>query len=92
MTPEVWALLTKTLLFQDSIEEPEKVYRVGNGPDVEVTESAVDSMWYEQKHLLAALIAGTAAGVLFATLVVILCIHRIRKKDEGSYSIDNDTK
>lgn len=60
--------------------------------DVQVTESDTEVEWFEQKHLLAALIAGAAAGVLFATLVVILCIHRIRKKDEGSYSIDSNTK
>lgn len=59
---------------------------------MQVTESDTEVEWFEQKHLLAALIAGAAAGVLFATLVVILCIHRIRKKDEGSYSIDSNTK
>lgn len=83
------------IIIQIPAEADNKVPKGESEPrqvDVVVTESAGNSAWYEQKHLLAALIAGAAAGVLFATLVVILCIHRIRKKDEGSYSIDSTTK
>lgn len=35
----------------------------------------------------AALIAGGAIGLLSAVLLVLLLIHRMKKKDEGSYDL-----
>ena len=51
-----------------------------------------EGSWIEGRHVMAGLIGGGAAGVLFATLVIILCIHRIKKKDEGSYSIADQAR
>jgi len=43
-------------------------------------------------HFLAALIAGGAVGLLFALCVIMLLAYRIRKKDEGSYALDEQKK
>lgn len=37
--------------------------------------------------LCAALIAGGAIGLMFAVLLVLLLIYRMKKKDEGSYDL-----
>jgi len=80
----------KNTKMNENDETQQKTTQAPNGlresSDVLVTEEEEEA-WYEAKHLIAALISGCAAGVLFATLLIILCIHRIRKKDEGSYEI-----
>lgn len=35
----------------------------------------------------AALIAGGAVGLMFAVLLILLLIYRMKKKDEGSYDL-----
>ncbi|XP_041112852.1 syndecan-4-like isoform X2 [Polyodon spathula] len=42
---------------------------------------------FERTEVLAALIAGGVVGLVFAVLLVILLIHRMKKKDEGSYEL-----
>jgi hypothetical protein len=43
-------------------------------------------------HFLAALIVGGCVGLLFAICVIMLLAYRIRKKDEGSYALDEQKK
>lgn len=38
-------------------------------------------------EVLAALIAGGAIGLMFAVLLILLLIYRMKKKDEGSYDL-----
>jgi len=55
-----------------------------------VTEPTNDNI--STSHFLAALIAGGAVGLLFALCVIMLLAYRIRKKDEGSYALDEQKK
>jgi len=68
----------------DSNDPP--VLETGN----EVTEPTNDNI--STSHFLAALIAGGAVGLLFALCVIMLLAYRIRKKDEGSYALDEQKK
>jgi len=69
----------------DDTSEP-PVLGTGN----EVTEPTNDNI--STSHFLAALIAGGAVGLLFALCVIMLLAYRIRKKDEGSYALDEQKK
>ncbi|KAJ3602498.1 hypothetical protein NHX12_030252 [Muraenolepis orangiensis] len=42
---------------------------------------------FNKTEVLAALIAGSAVGLMFAVLLVLLLIYRMKKKDEGSYDL-----
>ncbi|XP_066558146.1 syndecan-4 isoform X3 [Amia ocellicauda] len=42
---------------------------------------------FNKTEVLAALIAGGAVGLLFAILLILLLIYRMKKKDEGSYDL-----
>ncbi|XP_036386892.1 syndecan-4 isoform X2 [Megalops cyprinoides] len=42
---------------------------------------------FSKPEVLAALIAGGAVGLLFAILLILLLIYRMKKKDEGSYDL-----
>ncbi|KAG7478279.1 hypothetical protein MATL_G00078730 [Megalops atlanticus] len=42
---------------------------------------------FSKPEVLAALIAGAAVGLLFAILLILLLIYRMKKKDEGSYDV-----
>ncbi|XP_042263650.1 syndecan-4 isoform X1 [Thunnus maccoyii] len=42
---------------------------------------------FNKTEVLAALIAGGAVGLMFAVLLILLLIYRMKKKDEGSYDL-----
>ncbi|XP_060692517.1 syndecan-4 [Hemiscyllium ocellatum] len=42
---------------------------------------------FESTEMLAAMIAGGTIGLLFAILLILLLVYRMRKKDEGSYDL-----
>ncbi|XP_078112813.1 syndecan-4 isoform X2 [Sander vitreus] len=42
---------------------------------------------FNKTEVLAALIAGGAVGLMFAILLILLLIYRMKKKDEGSYDL-----
>uniref|UniRef100_A0A8C5M674 Syndecan n=1 Tax=Leptobrachium leishanense TaxID=445787 RepID=A0A8C5M674_9ANUR len=42
----------------------------------------------ERKELLAGIIAGGAVGLIFASFLVGFVLYRMKKKDEGSYSLE----
>ncbi|KAK2843634.1 hypothetical protein Q7C36_011849 [Tachysurus vachellii] len=42
----------------------------------------------ERKEVLAGVIAGGVVGLAFAIMLVALMVYRMKKKDEGSYSLD----
>lgn len=49
--------------------------------------STNNSSVFESTEMLAAMIAGGTIGLLFAILLILLLIYRMRKKDEGSYDL-----
>ncbi|KAJ8358588.1 hypothetical protein SKAU_G00151130 [Synaphobranchus kaupii] len=48
---------------------------------------ASDEGVFSKPEVVAALIAGGAVGLLFAILLILLLIYRMKKKDEGSYDL-----
>ncbi|XP_034724927.1 syndecan-4 [Etheostoma cragini] len=54
--------------------------------NVLMAHAAEDSI-FNKTEVLAALIAGGAVGLMFAVLLVLLLIYRMKKKDEGSYDL-----
>ncbi|XP_020515832.2 syndecan-4 isoform X2 [Labrus bergylta] len=48
---------------------------------------AGDDSIFNKTEVLAALIAGGAVGLMFAVLLILLLIYRMKKKDEGSYDL-----
>lgn len=48
--------------------------------------------FFAQPGTIAAIIGGTVVGLLCAILVVMFIVYRMRKKDEGSYSLNNEPK
>ncbi|XP_028432629.1 syndecan-4 isoform X1 [Perca flavescens] len=54
--------------------------------NVLMAHAAEDSI-FNKTEVLAALIAGGAVGLMFAVLLILLLIYRMKKKDEGSYDL-----
>merc|ERR1712203_557144 len=44
--------------------------------------------FFAQPGILAAVIGGAVVGLLCAILLVMFIVYRMRKKDEGSYALD----
>ncbi|TSZ54731.1 Syndecan-4 [Bagarius yarrelli] len=42
---------------------------------------------FNKTEVLAAVIAGGAVGLLFAVVLILLLVYRMKKKDEGSYDL-----
>ncbi|KAH8331586.1 hypothetical protein KR074_006542 [Drosophila pseudoananassae] len=61
----------------------------GNGNEVVImSEDDRTSSFFSQPGILAAVIGGAVVGLLCAILVVMFIVYRMRKKDEGSYALD----
>ena len=45
-------------------------------------------MYISRPGILAAVIGGAVVGLLAAILLVMFIVYRMRKKDEGSYALD----
>lgn len=60
-----------------------------NSPSEEETHVKMDPRpsFFAQPGILAAVIGGAVVGLLCAILVVMFIVYRMRKKDEGSYSL-----
>ncbi|XP_006626435.3 syndecan-1 [Lepisosteus oculatus] len=56
--------------------------------DSETSEQAASEGLLENKEVLAGVIAGGIIGLAFAVLLVALMVYRMKKKDEGSYALD----
>ncbi|KAL6477521.1 hypothetical protein MHYP_G00133560 [Metynnis hypsauchen] len=61
-----------------------------NRPQSEVSlgASSEDGSLLERTEVLAGVIAGGLVGLAFAIMLVALMVYRMKKKDEGSYSLD----
>ena len=59
----------------------------GSGPHRTVPVNRPAS-FFAQPGILAAVIGGAVVGLLCAILLVMFIVYRMRKKDEGSYALD----
>ncbi|XP_046475806.1 syndecan isoform X1 [Neodiprion pinetum] len=59
-----------------------------SGPDMNPKQEDRASSFFAQPGVLAAVIGGAVVGLLCAILVVMFIVYRMRKKDEGSYALD----
>ncbi|GBP29025.1 Syndecan [Eumeta japonica] len=62
--------------------QPDNVVFIMNKPEDRATS------FFAQPGILAAVIGGAVVGLLCAILVVMFIVYRMRKKDEGSYALD----
>ncbi|CDW54072.1 Syndecan domain containing protein, partial [Trichuris trichiura] len=71
----------------------------GYGPDDEDSDFAWNSCWFVSFGvmqfiifmiiiIITAVIGGSVVGLLVAILLITLVVYRMRKKDEGSYALD----
>ncbi|MBN3296568.1 SDC1 protein, partial [Amia calva] len=51
-------------------------------------ENARSQGFLDNKEVLGGVIAGGIIGLAFAVLLVALMVYRMKKKDEGSYALD----
>uniref|UniRef100_UPI0037E89D2F syndecan-4 isoform X2 n=1 Tax=Semicossyphus pulcher TaxID=241346 RepID=UPI0037E89D2F len=92
--PEVERTVQPTInevgIIQNSNEIPQLRNNVQPGEDhpsnVLMAHASDDSI-FNKTEVLAALIAGGAVGLMFAVLLILLLIYRMKKKDEGSYDL-----
>jgi len=84
---------TETQPSTPNTEEPNNP-DAGDKKDTSADEEVVieDKPELSTSHFLAALIVGGCVGLLFAICVIMLLAYRIRKKDEGSYALDEQKK
>ncbi|XP_071442033.1 syndecan isoform X2 [Hetaerina americana] len=66
----------------DGNQESNEVYIMDTKPEERATS------FFSQPGILAAVIGGAVVGLLCAILVVMFVVYRMRKKDEGSYALD----
>ncbi|XP_058259263.1 syndecan-4 isoform X2 [Hemibagrus wyckioides] len=59
---------------------------VGHHPSVQLSHAGEQNI-FNKTEVLAAVIAGGAVGLLFAVLLILLFVYRMKKKDEGSYDL-----
>ncbi|XP_072541030.1 syndecan-4 [Salminus brasiliensis] len=52
-----------------------------------VLQNKAEQNIFNKTEVLAAVIAGGAVGLLFAVLLILLLVYRMKKKDEGSYDL-----
>jgi hypothetical protein len=88
-TPEAAQRLTTSTpsTTTTSTKKPPSV-AIGTEPSLisEGDEDAFHNMF--KPGILAAITGGAVVGILLAILLVMFIVYRIRKKDEGSYSVD----
>ncbi|KAI4877832.1 hypothetical protein NFI96_027414 [Prochilodus magdalenae] len=58
---------------------------IGHLPSI--LHNKADQNIFNKTEVLAAVIAGGAVGLLFAVLLILLLVYRMKKKDEGSYDL-----
>lgn len=58
----------------------------GESNHIPMASKASESI-FERTEVLAALIVGGVVGLLFAVLLILLLVYRMKKKDEGTYDL-----
>ncbi|XP_075167840.1 syndecan [Haematobia irritans] len=75
----------------NSLQPETKVIEQTTGNEVLIMNANDDdrtASFFAQPGILAAVIGGAVVGLLCAILVVMFIVYRMRKKDEGSYALD----
>ncbi|BES92761.1 Division abnormally delayed protein [Nesidiocoris tenuis] len=75
----------------DEPSQPEHTSEDHHGNGVVVMNTKHEertASFFAQPGILAAVIGGAVVGLLCAILVVMFIVYRMRKKDEGSYALD----
>ncbi|XP_073811182.1 uncharacterized protein isoform X1 [Musca autumnalis] len=75
----------------NSLQPETKVIDQTTGNEVLIMNANDDdrtASFFAQPGILAAVIGGAVVGLLCAILVVMFIVYRMRKKDEGSYALD----
>ncbi|XP_040889364.1 syndecan-4 isoform X1 [Toxotes jaculatrix] len=88
--PPVRPTVNEVELVKDSNEIPLRRNEAETSEEfpsnVLMSHASEDSI-FNKTEVLAALIAGGAVGLMFAVLLILLLIYRMKKKDEGSYDL-----
>ncbi|KAM9859519.1 syndecan-4 isoform 2-T2 [Aulostomus maculatus] len=92
--PEVRRPARPTTPLDDVVHRNNDIQLVRNGaesveeyPSNVLMSHASDDSLLKKTEVLAALIAAGAVGLMFAVLLVLFLIYRVKKKDEGSYDL-----
>jgi len=67
---------------------PTTVVKLTTRPIVVGNTNIHPTSFFAQPGILAAVVGGAVVGLLCAILLVMFIVYRMRKKDEGSYSLD----
>lgn len=62
--------------------------RLGNEVSIMGQKQVTPASFFARPGILAAVIGGAVVGLLCAILLVMFIVYRMRKKDEGSYALD----
>ncbi|KAK3563793.1 hypothetical protein QTP86_034524 [Hemibagrus guttatus] len=73
----------------NEIQKPE-LNPDSSGSDFARGSASDNDSLLERKEVLAGVIAGGVVGLAFAIMLVALMVYRMKKKDEGSYSLDEN--
>ncbi|XP_047203630.1 syndecan-4 [Girardinichthys multiradiatus] len=78
----------------DNVKNKNEIPPLGNTPGSKeenpsnvLMSQATDNSILNKTEVLAAVIAGCAVCLMFAVLLILLLIYRMKKKDEGSYDL-----
>ncbi|KAG8007240.1 Syndecan-4 [Nibea albiflora] len=90
--PEVERPARPTIDEVNIVQNSNEIPLLRNEPSDELPSNvlmshASDDSIFSKTEVLAALIAGGAVGLMFAVLLILLLIYRMKKKDEGSYDL-----
>ncbi|KAG7466034.1 hypothetical protein MATL_G00160560 [Megalops atlanticus] len=72
----------------DLIFEPSVKTGTAENRELHLGKSSENQSLLERKEVLGGVIAGGVVGLAFAIMLVSLMVYRMKKKDEGSYSLD----
>nr|KAG5693616.1 hypothetical protein BaRGS_014636 [Batillaria attramentaria] len=75
---------------EDKTEKPPVSNETGDSGPMKEPSSAAHVM--TQQGTLAAIIGGSVVFLLCAVLLIMFIVYRMRKKDEGSYALDEPKK
>lgn len=69
-------------------QQPTTVVKLTTKPTFVGNSNIHPTSFFAQPGILAAVVGGAVVGLLCAILLVMFIVYRMRKKDEGSYSLD----
>ncbi|VDL92002.1 unnamed protein product [Schistocephalus solidus] len=98
MTPKTGSFLMKAVFSSSfrtsSATKPERLQNLIQTHDSLTNYQKPTPPHFKSFHffLLSGIVGSTIAGVFLLILLILFCIYRLRKRDEGSYSLDEPKK